>query len=48
MFSVHCPRHGADVLLGTDNIERVINTTTGVALRWRCTCGATGETRHHH
>lgn len=42
VFSVACPRHGADVLLGPDAIVAMVATAQGIAVRWRCTCGYTG------
>lgn len=42
MFSVHCPRHGAEVLLGSTNIEALRNTDAGIVVHWRCRCGARG------
>jgi hypothetical protein len=41
MFSIHCPSHGSNVLLGRRRV-RVVNTTDGVALVWRCICGHEG------
>lgn len=42
MFTVHCPRHQARVLLGPRSIERLVTTTAGVEVHWRCHCGAQG------
>ena len=42
MFSVHCPRHGADVLVGTRVITGIENRRSGMIVRWRCTCGHEG------
>jgi hypothetical protein len=42
MFSVHCSQHGAEVLLGPGNIERVINGAGRIEVRWRCHCGHRG------
>ena len=42
MFAIDCPRHQAKVLLGPRAVEQLVNTEDGVALRWRCHCGATG------
>jgi len=42
MFSVHCPRHGTSVLLGPDQIVRIVNTALGIELHWRCWCGEVG------
>ena len=47
MFTVHCPTHGADVLLGPRAIESLSNTQGGVTVRWRCHCGTTGATHLH-
>lgn len=51
MFSVHCPRHDSDVLLGERHIESLRNTATGIEVRWTCSCGhrgifTTGRRRH--
>lgn len=43
MFSVHCPRHGAEVLLTERNIESLHNTEHGIRLSWICTCGERGS-----
>lgn len=45
MFSVHCPRHGSEVLLSTRDIEGIDPTPTGIEVRWRCVCGHDGRTR---
>jgi hypothetical protein len=42
MFTVHCPRHQSQVLLGPRAIEALVETTDGIALHWRCRCGARG------
>jgi len=42
MFSVHCPGHGAPVLLGPDNIEGVENHRGTIVMRWVCWCGGRG------
>ncbi len=42
MFTVHCPRHQARVLLGPRSIERLVTTADGVEVHWRCHCGAQG------
>lgn len=42
MFSVRCPRHGAEVLLSSTNIEALHNTEAGIVVHWRCRCGARG------
>ena len=42
MFEIYCPSHGARVLLGSRSIESIANTADGIAVHWRCRCGATG------
>lgn len=42
MFEIHCPRHGARVLLGSRSIESIQNTADGIVVHWRCRCGETG------
>ncbi len=46
MFTVHCPRHGARVLLGPRSIEALVNRPDGLELSWRCHCGARGVLRN--
>jgi hypothetical protein len=48
MFTVHCDRHGVDVLLSWDNIVAVSNGPDGVILDWECSCGQTGRMSGHH
>jgi hypothetical protein len=43
MFSVHCDRHGAEVLLAADDIETITNGDDGIVVRWRCRCGQRGS-----
>ena len=43
MFSVHCDRHGAEVLLTADDIETITNGDDGIVVRWRCPCGQRGS-----
>ncbi len=43
MFSVHCPRHGADVLLSERRIEALVHRDDGIDVRWVCWCGARGS-----
>jgi hypothetical protein len=45
MFTVHCPQHGASVLLGPDQIVRLVNTTHGFEVHWVCWCGEHGVER---
>lgn len=42
MLSVHCPRHGSPVLLSYLNVEEMRNTTSGIQVTYRCTCGHRG------
>ncbi len=42
MFSVHCPRHGTEVLLTEDDIRSLERTDAGILVRWRCSCGHAG------
>lgn len=41
MFDITCPRHGHRVLLFGDQY-RLANTSHGIEVHWRCTCGSTG------
>jgi hypothetical protein len=44
MFSVYCPRHGANVLLGFRRLVHVVNVAPGViALQFRCYDGEVVE-----
>jgi hypothetical protein len=43
MFSVHCPRHGSEVLLPERRIESLHNTVAGIEVRWVCYCGHHGS-----
>ncbi|HZA78782.1 MAG TPA: hypothetical protein VE623_20590 [Acidimicrobiales bacterium] len=45
MFSVHCPRHGSEVLLSESRILSIDTTGDGLAVRWVCWCGHVGS--HH-
>jgi hypothetical protein len=45
MFDVFCPTCEARVLLTPRRIERMRNTTAGIAVSWRCWCGTRGELR---
>jgi len=42
MFTVHCPQHGALVLLGPDQITGLVSTPCGIELHWECWCGERG------
>ena len=43
MFSVHCPRHGHEVLLGERRIESLHNSPAGIEVWWVCYCGHRGS-----
>ncbi len=43
MFSVHCPVHGAEVLLSERRIEALVHHDEGIDVRWVCWCGARGS-----
>src|SRR5687768_16644675 len=42
MFTVHCDRHGARVILTNRSITGLVNTAAGIELHWRCPCGGEG------
>ena len=42
MFSIHCPNHQTQILLGPRAIEALVDTADGIELHWRCHCGARG------
>ncbi|HEV3226047.1 MAG TPA: hypothetical protein VGZ52_04410 [Acidimicrobiales bacterium] len=43
MFTVHCPAHGHEVLLGERRIRQLHNTADGIEVRWVCYCGHHGS-----
>ena len=43
MFSVHCPQHGHEVLLGERRIESLRNHQDGIEVNWVCYCGHQGS-----
>jgi hypothetical protein len=45
MLSVHCPRHGSEVLLSESRIRAIDTTRDGLTVRWECWCGHVGS--HH-
>jgi hypothetical protein len=45
MLTVHCPRHGTEVLLGWRAVRAVVNTDDGIHVHWTCRCGAEGVLR---
>ena len=42
MFSVHCPRHGHEVLLGHRQILGIAGRGPDLTVRWVCWCGHEG------
>ena len=42
MFSVHCPRHGTEVLLGPNRIRGIEPVDGRLTVRWECYCGHHG------
>jgi len=47
MMSVHCPRHGCDVLLGHRQILGIEGRGAEMTVRWVCWCGHEGSHRPH-
>jgi hypothetical protein len=45
MFSVHCPRHGSEVLLSASRIASIDQTGDHLTVRWVCWCGHVGSHR---
>ncbi len=45
MLRAHCPRHGRTVLVPSSGIDGIDNTSSGIVVRWHCTCGERGATR---
>lgn len=45
MMSVHCPRHGREVLLGHRQIRGVDGRGDDLTVRWVCWCGHEGRQR---
>jgi hypothetical protein len=43
MFTVHCPRHGRQVLLDDDRILGIDRDADGLRVRWICWCGHSGS-----
>jgi hypothetical protein len=48
MFSVHCPRHGQEVLLGHRQILAIDGSGDDLVVRWVCWCGHRGQERMSH
>ncbi|HEX6567864.1 MAG TPA: hypothetical protein VF015_01830 [Acidimicrobiales bacterium] len=47
MISVHCPRHGREVLLGHHQILGIDGRGQDMTVRWICWCGHHGTHRVH-
>jgi hypothetical protein len=45
MFSVHCPRHGSEVLLSERHIVGLDPSDDHLTVRWVCWCGYRGSHR---
>jgi hypothetical protein len=45
MFSVHCPRHGSEVLLSERRIIGLDPSDDHLTVRWVCWCGHVGSHR---
>ena len=47
MMSVHCPRHGREVLVGHRQILGIDGRGAEMTVRWVCWCGHEGTHRPH-
>ena len=45
MMSIHCPRHGRDVLVGHGQILGIEGRGRDLTVRWVCACGHQGTHR---
>jgi hypothetical protein len=45
MFSVHCPRHGTEVLLNERRILGIDSSGDQMTVHWVCWCGQHGSHR---
>jgi hypothetical protein len=45
VLSVHCPRHGTEVLLSERRITRIARDGDHLTLEWVCWCGHRGTHR---
>lgn len=43
MFSIQCPVHGGEVLLGERRVTGVENSGGRITVRWTCWCGHRGS-----
>jgi len=47
MMSIHCPRHGHEVLVGHRQILGIDGRGADMTVRWVCWCGHEGTLRPH-
>jgi hypothetical protein len=47
MMSVHCPRHGREVLIAHRQILGIDGRGAEMTVRWVCWCGHEGTSRPH-
>ena len=47
MMSIHCPRHGREVLVGPGQILGIEGHGHDLTVRWVCWCGEHGTSRPH-
>ncbi len=45
MMSIHCPRHGGDVLVSPRQIVAIDGRGADMTVRWVCACGHHGTHR---
>jgi hypothetical protein len=45
MMSIHCPRHGREVLVGPGQILGIEGQGRDLTVRWVCACGHEGTHR---
>ena len=45
MMSIHCPRHGREVLVGHRQILGIDGRGADMTVRWVCVCGHQGTHR---
>jgi hypothetical protein len=45
MMSIHCPRHGREVLVGPSQILGIEGRGRDLTVRWACVCGHHGTHR---
>jgi hypothetical protein len=45
MMSIHCPRHGGEVLVGPRQILGIEGRGRDLTVRWACVCGHHGTHR---